>query len=71
MAGVHLEDAAGNTTDNARLLPGMGEINFKLLKNYLPASAIRVLRADFSLGMEPIFYCLENQRELFCPILRT
>lgn len=43
MAGVHLQDAAG---DEVLMPPGSGEVDFKLVAEYLPRDAERVLELN-------------------------
>lgn len=43
MIGVHLQDAAEGVTE---MPPGSGEVDFKLVSNYVPASAERVLEIN-------------------------
>lgn len=43
MAGVHLHDAA---EDEAEIPPGRGEVDFRLVKEYLPSQAARVVEVN-------------------------
>jgi sugar phosphate isomerase/epimerase len=43
MLGVHLQDAAGQETE---MPPGRGEVDFKLLAEYVPGNAVRVIEIN-------------------------
>ncbi|MBL8858098.1 MAG: hypothetical protein JNL28_06330 [Planctomycetes bacterium] len=51
MIGVHLQDSAQHTTE---MPPGTGEIDFKLIANYLPKTAERVVEINSRHGRAEI-----------------
>ena len=61
LAGIHIEDIV---QERSRYLPGMGEVKFARLADYLPARAIRVLRVDSSFGDEEIWTGCQYLRDL-------
>ena len=51
LVGVHLQDATGTRTE---LPPGLGEVDFKLVQEYLPANADKVVEIDSRHGRTEI-----------------
>jgi len=51
MVGIHLQDAAAN---EAEMPVGLGEVDFKLLKEYVPKNAERVVQIDSTHGRAEI-----------------
>lgn len=56
MLGVHLQDAAEG---NAEMPPGAGEVDFKLVKDFLPANAERVLEINSRHGRAEILAAVQ------------
>lgn len=60
LAGVYLQDAA----DDQFLLPGMGQVNFSDIKNYMVADTIRVLPAHPRFSNAEIWQACQYLREI-------
>ena len=59
--GIHLEDMV----DLQGLYPpGIGEVDFRMIKSYLPASAIRVLRVNSACELSDIWFACQYLQEL-------
>ena len=61
MIGIHLHDVKSNVT---HLAPGMGDLDFKMVSEYLPQNAVRVLQLTSKATNEEIMEGLSHLREL-------
>lgn len=61
MQGMHLEDVAG---DKLELPIGLGEIDFKLVAEYAPAKALRVIEIGFRHGRAEILASVDALQKL-------
>lgn len=59
MVGVHLEDVMEGDT----ALPGIGEVDFSILKNYLRPKTIRVVRAASRFELHEIWFSFQHLKE--------
>lgn len=61
MQGLHLEDADG---DKIELPVGLGEIDFKLIAEYAPKNALRVIEIGFRHGRAEILASVDALQKL-------
>jgi len=56
LLGVHLQDAAG---DETRMPPGLGEVDFKLVADYIPSTAEKVVEINSRHGRAEILAAVQ------------
>jgi len=61
MVGIHLHDIKSNVV---HLAPGMGDLDFKIVSEYLPQNAVRVLQLTPEVTSEEIMEGLSHLEEL-------
>ncbi len=61
MIGIHLHDVKSNVT---HLAPGMGDLDFKIVSEYLPQNAVRVLQLTSKATREEVMEGLSHLQEL-------